>query len=299
MVFDFKSWLSDWEVEYREHGKNWQPGWVQINCPFCADAGFHGGCNLSGGYYHCWRCGGHSNNELIQEIERIGYFEAKNTLRVYRSHLPGIFERKKASAKICQFPPGTISPIASLPGHLQYLEKRGFRAEDLRWWNLWGTGPLGPYRFRVLIPIILDRVMVSYQGRDITNRQELRYKACKIENEVIHHKHILYGFDYVQEDRVIIVEGVTDVWRFGPGTVCTFGTEYSVQQVKFLYARGIKQAVIVFDPGAERQAGKLEADLNALGIDANCCFLPEGIDPAEMSQEQADTFLEQAKNKFF
>ena len=115
---------------------------------------------------------------------------------------------------------------------------------------------------------------------DITGRQTLRYKACPIEQEVIHHKHVTYGIDLVPRKTCVIVEGITDVWRLGPGAVALFGTEWTPEQLLFL-AKRMKTAHVLFDADSTDKGGKLLSELTALGVGGEQFILEEG-DPGEL-----------------
>ena len=64
--------------------------------------------------------------------------------------------------------------------HKNYLIKRNFDPDELEFkWRLVSTGPVGPYKHRIIAPIYFNEKLVSYQGRDITDKAKLKYKACK------------------------------------------------------------------------------------------------------------------------
>jgi len=172
--------------------------------------------------------------------------------------------------------------------HRKYLEFRGFDPEKIeRVYGLKGTLGIGPYKWRIIIPIFFKGELVSYQGRDITDQQELKYKACSKEKEIVHHKHILYALDLVQGDSVMVVEGVFDAWRFGPGCVATFGTGYSKKQARLL--TNFKRVSIIFDPeeAAQKRARELGMAVAVQGIEVEILKLVE-VDPADMCQDAAD-----------
>lgn len=152
-----------------------------------------------------------------------------------------------------------------------------------------GTAHMGNYKQRIIAPIFYNGKMVSYQGRDITEKQ-IKYKACSTEKEIIHHKHLLYNFDSVS-DKMIICEGVADVWRLGKGAVCTFGVAYTKEQVLLILEKKIKKIWILFDNEveAQKQAEKLAADIILhSGIDVEI-LIPED-DAGAMTQKYADDF---------
>jgi hypothetical protein len=91
----------------------------------------------------------------------------------------------------------------------------------------------------------------------------------------------LYNLDSVRKT-VVIVEGVTDVWRIGDGAVATFGTQYTKAQLALLI--GIKRAFVMFDAEAEEEGSRLAYDLSAIVPFVDIINLREG-DPASLSEE--------------
>lgn len=286
MTFDPKSFLNVYKIPYREHGKDWQEGWVQIACPFCDDPESHGGFNTISGYYNCWRCGHHSIVEIIVALIRVSFAQAKEIVKEFQQFgsVESIAEATSRPATI-DWPEGTTELEDR---HKKYLIGRDFDPNKLvEIWGIKGTGLVGAYKLRVIAPIMLQGRMVSYQGRDITGKSEERYKACSKQREIINHKSILYGLDYV-EQVAIVVEGVTDVWRIGKGAIATFGTEYTPAQVNFLAARQLKKVFILYDADAEKQSVKLEADLIALGVNTERLELTKDVDPGELSLDEVN-----------
>ncbi len=261
-MVNIKQFLDDYNIQQFTEGKNTQAGWINIQCPFCQDNSNHGGFNISGGYYNCWQCGGHNIIQVIIKLLECSYWKAKQIVDEYEVAAVLKENKKKVpGARIIEFPKGTGN---LQPHHKKYLIKRGFDPEEIiNLWGIRGTSHLGPYKFRIIIPITLNDKIISYTARDITDRAELRYKACAIEKEVVHHKHIVYGADYVKKRRAIISEGPTDVWRIGPGSLATFGTAFTPQQILFL-CNLLDEAYILFDNAAKAEAYKLGNQLGAL-----------------------------------
>ncbi len=104
--------------------------------------------------------------------------------------------------------------------------------------------------------------------------------------------------DYIDKDKVIVVEGVTDVWRLGKGkAVATFGINFTQRQLNILVKRKFKKIGILFDNGqqAQEQADELKESLNCFNnIEAVKLKLPKGKDPAKLSKKQLKNTL-----KFF
>ena len=292
-MINFEQLLSDYNIDAKKITEDW----VQVQCPFCISSTTgtkkHGGFNLKEGYYNCWKCGWHSLKKVLSIVLNIPIRQIKIILKKYQGE--SISEEEQEII--------TKNPF-SLPSyckkmthrHRQYLEKRKFDSYKLeREWGLLGTNHHGEYKLRIIIPIILDGKIVSFEGRDITGKSQMRYKACHTNMEIIHRKYIVYGFDKLQEtkhkNRCIIVEGVTSAWRLGAGTVATFGIDYMAQQVLFLAQRQIKTAFIMFDPEehAQEQAEKLSCQLSGFGIDAKIIDISKEKteDPAALPEEKA------------
>lgn len=289
-MVDIKQLLQDHNVPFTTEGKNTQRGWVNVCCPKCSDSSNHGGFNIQGGYYNCWQCGHTKLPEILSLLIGCSYPEARELIKEYDNAIEYTVERKTPKRKEIIFPKDTRE-LSELRPHRKYLERRNYDPEEIvRLWKVKGTGFLGSYKFRILIPIILNQKIVSYTARDITDRAQLRYKSCKIEEEVIHHKHICYGTDYVKYRRAIIVEGPMDVWRIGPGALSTFGTAFTPQQLIFL-STIIDEAFILYDreEQAQKDAQKLYYGLSGIINHVEIIEPPTyAKDPGQMKEKDAE-----------
>lgn len=181
---------------------------------------------------------------------------------------------------------------------LTYLARRGFCEggdRNLEWlveaYNLHATGPIGPYAFRVIAPIYFDGNLVSYQGRDYTGKSELPYKACPKELEVREHKHCLYAMDLAVGETVVVVEGVVDAWKLGPGAVATFGSSFTWPQVRLLGERWSRH-VVLYDPDAENKANELANALSGISKRVVVARLGRWKDPGAMDVSAAKALME-------
>lgn len=287
MIFDCSSYLTDLGIQITTEGKNCSPGWINIRCPMpqCGDHSNHGGFRLSDGAFRCWRCGWHNLERVIANLEGISYSQAYRRIQQYEGIPLPAREREIIRKQLVSWPDGS-GPLTRC--HQDYLRNRGFDPEYLEnKYQLKGTSIYGPYAYRIVIPIILDGMMVSYQARDFTNRQELRYKACRKEDEIIDHQTILYNVDNAG-GRIVLVEGIFDVWRIGDGAVCCFGTSVTPGQIQMMVDR-FKKIFVMFDSEgpAQDKAKDLCDYLGVLGVEARNVKLDKG-DPAEMSQDDVD-----------
>jgi hypothetical protein len=291
-MFDALRYLKDTGVPFAEAGHpKVTAGWVGISCPFCRDAGVHGGFSLEKGFYNCWVCGWHDVVDVIAALERIKPHEAVLRHAEYEISstpipTPRVREKKTGSATL----PPEAGPLTSI--HQAYLKKRGFDPDFLEEkYQLKGTGPVGSYKFRIIAPIYLDGRLISFQGRDVTGKSIIPYKACPKEREAVEHKDTLYNVDNAR-GTVIVVEGIFDVWRLGDGAVATFGIGFRWTQVDMLASR-FHQVFLLYDgePKAQAQAQKIVNALNCLGVKAENILLNHG-DPAEMTPEDAKRLKE-------
>jgi len=273
-MFDAKRFLDDYSIQYiiTEGHKHSRPGWIQIKCPFCnSREGWHLGFNLEGDYWHCWRCEWHSTIDVVCALLNCEKYQAHRTIQCYQSSIltknNTIIVRKNNTARL---PEGAGRLLHC---HRKYLRDRGFDdlaiKELIDTWGILGTGPIGEWKFRIIIPVRFNGILVSFITRAISQNNPLRYKNCPRNLEVMSIKNTLYGYDQVKrtfgKDLVIVTEGVFDAWKLGPGAVATYGVNYSAAQLNLLAE--FKHIAILFDndPAGQRRADNLAADLNNLG----------------------------------
>jgi hypothetical protein len=289
----------DFSVNYLTEGhKHCRPGWVNTPCPFCTgNPGYHLGYNLQGDFYTCWRCGWHPISLGIANLINISEQEARRIISQYGLLIPKLTREPLAEVKAKAFKlPSNTMPLQS--NHKRYLEGRGFDPAYLeREWNLVGTGPISlldniNYKHRIIIPFIWNYQQVSFDSRDITGKDGVRYKACPKDRELIEHKSILYGRQEKWKETGILVEGPTDVWRMGTSSCAVSGIKYTNQQLRVL-SKSFRRVAVCFDddPQAIIQSNKIVAELKFRGVDAFRVDI-EG-DPGGMKQEDADYLVKQ------
>lgn len=288
--------LDDYGFDYVQDSghKHARPGWVNINdCPFCTgNPGYHLGFNYEEGYFRCWRCGSKKTYQTIAKLLRISMQDAIALTREYKIYSNPLRREKKSDVGLKpHILPSDVGAMTSR--HKKYLEKRNFDPHYIEnEWGVLGTGPASMlddsyYNHRILAPIWWQGRQVSFQARDITNKQELKYKACPKQRELVHHKRILYGKPWKWQDVGICTEGIFDVWRLGVLAFATFGIEYTLAQLKVI-KNNFAFVVILFDadPQAVQKAKQLKFALQELGGDA--VIEPIQDDPASLKQEEAN-----------
>jgi len=291
--------LDDYNIPYVTEGhKHASPRWVNVHCPFCTGSqNYHLGINEDFKGANCWRCGGHSITSVFEKLLNLPAAEVKRILAKYRDTSRTMIKETKSKIAIHPFKyPQPCGPLNKYGK--QYLLNRKFDPEYLeKEWDLQQTGIISKldsisYNNRLLIPILWDETLVSFQTRDITGRSDLKYLACPMQREKINHKTIVYGNQAYcsRQKRIIIVEGVTDVWRLGPAAVATFGIQFKIEQVLAL-AKLHNNFVIMFDNEvqAQEQARKLMIKLKTLGKNVSLFVVDD--DPGNLSQIEADHLI--------
>ena len=292
----------DYSVDFLTEGhKHCRLGWVNTPCPFCTgNPGYHLSYNLDDDFYLCWRCGWHPTSLTISKLILLPEPVVTSILKQYGLHISRRSKKleKSINTKEHRFP----SNVRALrKSHKKYLEGREFDPEKIeRLWKVCSSGPVSSldgidYKHRILIPFIWDGIQVSFDSRDVTGKSSNKYMACPKDRELIPHKNILYGKQECWKDTGILVEGPTDVWRFGSSAFATSGIKYTTAQIRQI-SKTFKRVAICFDnePQAIIQANKIVAELKFRGVDAFRVDI-EG-DPGSMKQSEADYLVKQLIN---
>lgn len=294
--FDLIAYLQDKGIEYSEDGKNTTSGWTEVNCPFCGDdPSMHLGISPER-LLNCWRCGAKGSVlKYIRAIENCSWAQAKKVTSNYvddsLQHLKtDIMERSTREGKGTILPEG-IENLSEI--HYQYLEERGYDPIYIeRKYKLKALGRAlkhedRKFQFRLIIPIIQNNIVVNFTARDFAGTRIPKYINQSNENAIVPMKNCVYNIDSVR-DTVLVLEGVTDVWRMGDGSVAMMGVEFTTKQLNLLLQKKPKRAFVMFD--AEEQAQKRANKIaNVLSGFAKTEILElKNGDPGELTQEEAD-----------
>lgn len=289
--FDVRKYLDDKHIQYFESGKNVSAGWIGMACLWCPDPSHHLGIHLDDKRVTCWRCGPHGDAiGLVMKIERVDANRAKTiALRYYDPLAPPMSIIRQPTTGTIELP--TSASPTFMDTHMQWLVHRGFTPPEhyIQKYGLLCSYIDPDWGYRIIIPIYIDHRLVAWVGRDVTGKSDIPYKNSRIEESIIDPKHCLYNIDTVKKV-ILIVEGVTDVWRIGDGAVCTFGTVWTKKQLMLI--RDVHTAHILFDAeeeaqeSAQRLASLLTNIVNRVKI-----WSTEGKnDPAELTDEEARKF---------
>lgn len=292
---DFLQLCHDYGLPVAPHGhKHERAGWVNTVCPFCVGhSGYHLGYEIHGQYgFVCFRCGGHGIISTLTKLLNITSSEARNLISDYGG-LPR--NGQKTTRKIWKYETDVKWPMGThkLDRHgRNYLRKRNFDPSLIE--SLYGvrqTGPVGFHRHRLVIPIIYHGHMVSWTCRAI-HGSEIRYITCNEKDEAIPSKDILYNYDnLIGRNRIVVVEGCTDVWRLGHGAVATFGTKVTASQAKILTRFNRIFLYQDLDEAGTIAWRKVSGLLRAAGCEVITIKPREYEDPSEMSDVEAQYLM--------
>jgi hypothetical protein len=211
-----------------EGDRHLREGWLQIQCPFCHSGKWHLGFHSDKRYFNCWNCGWHSIFSVFLELFQSAR-KAKELIEILDDP---VFTGKTKRVKGTLTLPKMIRPMEER--HKRYLSNRGYDPAELETlWKLQGIGMAIKYAWRIFVPIILNGQTVSWTTRTILKNESAKYKVAPMEHELVFHKNLLYGQDYCYR-KILVSEGITDVWNVGPGMTCTFGIEISNTQISRL-----------------------------------------------------------------
>lgn len=275
-------------------------GWVNVCCPHCInppDTHFNGGFNYLSPRYNCWRCGSHNWQDTLGKLLNIPFYQVEQYVKDYSYIAPEKEVKRVAKAEHLDLPGFPLND-----NEKQYLINRGYNLNyTVNKFHLRGGGITGDWAYRIILPIFYKRVLVSWTGRIILDKETLkqyeargikipRYKNLSIENSVIAAKDVFFNLDNSTKDSVIIVEGPFDVLKMGMDCICSLGTSVTHEQELFLKER-YKKVFISFDNEYEAQekARHLGRNLASLGMDVevvNICEPFNKNDPGELTYEE-------------
>lgn len=280
MIFDGVSFFREFNIPYYTQSKNASRGWYSLRCPFHGDHADHMGFNPSSGALSCWICGKKSPLDFIKTSLGVSRSKASALYTKYLVNGTGrgvFYEKKKATGSSIELPGKEFTDAEK-----KYLARRSISDFDIIDFDLRSGGLADPWAYRIVIPIIYNKTIVSATGRAINKHMQPRYLTLPMDKEVIHHKHIFLGLDNVGEIAVV-VEGPIDAIRGGPGFIASFGVHLTDEQLCLL----LKFKYVVFLQDSDEAGAKFAEQayrLSALGAEhVELVHLPDGFkDVGEM-----------------
>ena len=291
-------YLSSKGIRYWIRGKNTRKGHISIQCLFHSDRSNHLNISLGTGLFKCWVCGEKGSfSKLIKTIENCEWYEVKKIIQGIQ------FDDRAIDDEAPAVHPNTnllkeFLPVLS-PLHKRYLMERNFDPEFIQSkYGVMGTEVYGEWKWRLVIPVVMDKKVVSFVARDVTGKSDLRYMSCLEDKAIIKRRDLVYNLDSIQ-DVMVIVEGPTDVWRMGGGFVATLSTAFSPGQMVAIIKKKPKRVFVLYDPEGPAQASavKLARNLSAVaGIPVERYEVDLGFNPDGKKKDPGDLSDDDAKN---
>jgi DNA primase len=243
--------------------------------------------NLEKGIFNCWSCGFRGSiQKFLKSIGETAYidFDSKQPYRIRKL-------KDKIQAKI------EVNELSLPEDRRIYMEEfRGIDAAIFREFNAFTTNEMGLTDY-LCIPVYQRGKLKFVEGRllrDLPNQPKYYRRPAKVSVS-----DILFPLDKIKNtNHVILVEGIFDVinmWKIGyKNTLCIFGTtNFTKKKAEILDNIGITRVDIMMDSDASGQkaAEKIAELLDARNIYARIITLPKGVDPGELTREQAERLL--------
>lgn len=288
-------------------------------CPFCGDTRFRMAVNhrcgvLDAGVHiprpdgtgeyswrnwELWKC---YNEECQSDRDRRNQFRTEvgrflSNLGGFRTRIRPVKQAKVPTLEPVDFP-GLMVPLKELPKDhpaVAYLSSRGFDPAELydEWGVTYATDVPARSRGamcqgRIIVPVRRDGAMVGWQAR---YAGDLDWKAAGVPKYLTYFPKslVVYGIDEAEKaDTLVLLEGVIDVWRYGPGAVCGLGKGLSQDQAHLLASRLRDRPLVLVpdqdDPGSEPAFFRAASDLASCGYKGRISVaeLPAGKDPADL-----------------
>lgn len=278
-MINIKNFLTENEIDFKTSGKNVSKGWINLAvCPFCNDSNYHCGINLSSLAFHCWVC--NAKGYIYKLLKEIDGLKNIQNIEFENEEQPEI-----KTSNIVKWPE-FMQDEMPLP-HRNYLLSRNFDPDFLiKKYKLKSIYNEGYYKFRIIVPVIMDKIAVSWVAASVLRQFEgvVPYLDCPPEKAIVQPKHSLYNYDSIN-DWTIIVEGITDVWRGGDGFIAPLTKGMTSEQIELLLKKNPKKIFVMFDSDAIQQAQELANTLSGLFPYVEVIELPGG-DPADLTKEE-------------
>lgn len=324
MYFDWEGFLDRHNVEYARTKNE-----LLIKCPLCPDDELtnskpHMSINVDGKGWKCWRDRGHRGgrpHRLIQALT--GYsWEQMDALVGGTPDIPTNFyetvsrtldpiqpiSTSKTLALPEEFHP--LTPLAaSCASYNRYLLNRGFNHSMIS--GMYVRYGLhfcvrGPFKGRIIFPILYQDHLVTWTGRAISAEASLRYLTLSRDEAAGPITDYLLWYDQLahsKADTVFICEGPFDALKLnelgrdvGAAATCFFTSSPSQRQIALLYELlpRFRHRVLLLDQNTTAIALRVASELNGLGV--RRMELPATVkDPGELNRGEIFALAQRAK----
>jgi hypothetical protein len=289
--FDIPKWIS---------GKNVTAGWVEIQCPFCADHSHHCGVDPRTELFSCWIC--HRKGHLIDlliALTGLSFTQCNDAVSKLSVSFAEVQE-EEVKVDIA----GTVPVV--LPERFElvtgstnfsllndYLKRRNI-SKDVLISARCGVCRSGEYMNRLVIPVFYQEELVSFQAADLSGFARLGYRSAPLSMGRIND--FLYNYDKIKVGgRMIVTEGVLDAWRVGTEAVCSFTSNLTKTQIKLIKEKELNELYFCFDTelASYYKSRELAKEFEAYIPVVEVVKLPYGKDPDEVGREKIYQLIEE------
>ena len=204
----------------------------------------------------CWACGPQNRVEMLSMLTGLSKTEC---WKLFGEQEWDKFDVRPTGKYI---PPNGLGELKKR--HKDYIRARGLNLREVvRLWRptgFSGTAPAG-FAWRIFIPVFLREKPVSWTTRATSSDVKCRYMSAPSYAEAVAAKSLLYGEDYA-DNAIVVLEGPLDVWRVGPGAVCTLGVNFTRAQVARMAAYPRRVVCMDNTPDGRRKSRELCALLS-------------------------------------
>lgn len=295
--FDIVSYFKHRNIKYWTGGRNVQRGWINTTCLFCGDHAYSGnnhlGIDLKTKLYNCWICREKgAATKLVALIEKCSYSEAESIIKEFKGEIPNTsdtedyYKHKKIEGRHKSVLPKECSD-KFLDLHLNYLRFRNFDPYFLiKKYSLKATHNIGEYKFRIIAPVFINNKIVTFATRDVTNKSNQPHKNCPDNQSIIPISNTIYNIHTVK-DKMVLVEGLADVWNMGDGFTSSYGYILSQEQIILIKNSGIKSFFVLLDAEARADwiSDRFIAGYIAPFVNHTEVIYLDNEDPAKMSSK--------------
>jgi DNA primase len=301
--------IGEWFNQNFEVKTTHNPSKIYICCPFCvkvsegrksADTKFHMGVTFTPvekspvPCVHCFRCGySASIKKFIKACEGPEALHFNKRFRQALDDLSTSFSPSPESREDSIPLPKEYSKLdprcISHGGAIQYLKQRGI---SKYLWTLFQLGFCmdGEYSGRIIFPIYYQRKLQGFTARTVT-QTVTRYIPKYQFPSGFSASSFLYNFDRASQfQKVVVVEGVFDVFQFPKNAVALFGKAMSVQQ-KLKLVSTWKEVIVMLDSDAGEAAYNIQKQLSPF-VNCTVAKLSNG-DPADNRKSDLVRALEE------
>jgi hypothetical protein len=326
---DWPNFLDQYHIAYNTTGPNTSRGNIAVRCPLCASDEDepqyrYMSISLDGNGYRCWRRPnqhyGKNPARLIQALIKCTWEQAQRIAGI-AVHLPNDFA---AQVRNTLEPPPTRSvpplkllpefkPLSTLPScrpFISYLEqRRGFTLPQITQFSAtYGIQycTRGPFKGRIIFPILAVNKLVTWTGRSIHQSVELRYKTLSSDYEkskesglpqaVAPINHYLLWQDELKRGgrSIYLCEGPFDALRVRVlgsrhdiTATCFFTAQPSARQIDLLHnlLPKFERRYLLLDRGTMATSLHLGSLLQSLNIGIKQ-LPPHRKDPGELSEKE-------------